>query len=63
MNQLQSVDKSKLNLGEESEIVEFKKSTSEINEAIIDITAMLNKHGKGTLYFGIKNDGEICEWM
>ena len=44
----------------ESETVEFKKSTSELKEAVIDICAMLNKHGKGELYFGIKNDGEIC---
>ena len=44
----------------ESETVEFKKSTSELKEAVIDICAMLNKHGKGRLYFGIKNNGEIC---
>ncbi|MDP2908213.1 MAG: ATP-binding protein [Nanoarchaeota archaeon] len=41
----------------ESEDVELKKSTSELKEAIISITAILNKHKKGTLYFGIKNDG------
>jgi hypothetical protein len=44
----------------ESEIMEFKKSTSELKEAVIDICAMLNKHGKGELYFGIKNNGEVC---
>lgn len=38
----------------ESEILELKKSTSELKEAIIAISAMLNKHGKGEIYFGIK---------
>lgn len=43
----------------ESEEVEFKKSTSLIKEAIISICAILNKHKKGKLYFGIKDNGEI----
>ena len=43
----------------ESEILELKKSTSELKEAIISIVAILNKHGKGELYFGIKNNGEV----
>ena len=43
----------------ESETLEFKKSTSELKEGIISITAILNKHRKGTLYFGIKNDGTV----
>ncbi|MFH1023044.1 MAG: ATP-binding protein [Planctomycetota bacterium] len=41
----------------ESEIVELKKSTSELKEAVISIAAMLNKHGKGTVCFGVRNDG------
>ena len=44
----------------ESETTEFKKSTSEIKESVIDMCAILNKHGKGELYFGVKNNGEIC---
>lgn len=43
----------------ESETLELKKSTSELKEAIISIASMLNKHGKGELYFGIKNNGEV----
>ncbi|MDP2921211.1 MAG: ATP-binding protein [Candidatus Omnitrophota bacterium] len=43
----------------ESEILELKKSTAELREAVIAIAAMLNKHGKGRVYFGIKNDGSI----
>lgn len=43
----------------ETEVLEFKKSTSEIKEAVISIVSILNKHQKGELFFGIKNDGEI----
>lgn len=43
----------------ESETLEFKKSTSELKEACISIGAILNKHGVGTLYFGIKPDGTV----
>lgn len=43
----------------ENERTELKKSTSELKEAIISIAAILNKHRKGNLYFGIKNDGSI----
>ena len=41
----------------ETETREFKKSTSELKEAIISLVAILNKHGKGQLYFGIDNSG------
>lgn len=37
-----------INIGKESEQVEFKKSTSELNEGIISIVSMPNKKGKGT---------------
>ncbi len=49
-----------MNLGMESETLEFKKSTSEIKAAMDDICAMLNKHGYGTVYFGVKPDGQVC---
>ena len=41
----------------EDEYTEFKKTTAELTAAMNDISAMLNKHGNGTLYFGMKNDG------
>ncbi len=44
----------------ESETTEFKKSTIQLKEAVISICAMLNKHKKGTVYFGIKDDGTVC---
>src|SRR3989344_1654953 len=43
----------------ESELLELKKSTSELKEAIISIVAILNKHQRGKVYFGIKNSGEV----
>ena len=43
----------------ESEILELKKSTSELKEAIISIVSILNKHQKGEICFGVKNDGTI----
>ncbi len=41
----------------ESEHIEFKKSTSLLKSALKSISAILNKHRKGELYFGLKNDG------
>lgn len=41
----------------ENELTEFKKTTAELNDAMISISAMLNKHGKGKIVFGMKNDG------
>lgn len=43
----------------ESELLELKKSTSELKEGIISIVSILNKHQKGDLYFGIRNDGKV----
>ena len=41
----------------EDEFNEFKKTTGELNEAMVSISAILNKHGHGTIYFGLKNNG------
>ena len=48
-----------MNLGKENETIEFKKSTGELKEAMISISAMLNKHGFGVLYFGVKPNGDV----
>lgn len=48
-----------MNIGIETEQIEFKKTTGELKEGIISLTSMLNKSGTGTLYFGVKNDGEV----
>jgi len=48
-----------MNIGPETEIQEYKKTTGELKEGIISLGSMLNKHGYGTLYFGIKDNGDI----
>ena len=47
-----------MNLGKESETLEFKKTTGEVKEGMVSIAAILNKHGVGTLYFGVKPNGD-----
>jgi len=47
------------NMLKESETIEFKKSTAELKAAVVSIVAMLNKHGRGEVYFGIADDGKI----
>ena len=48
-----------MNFRLETETIEYKKSTSELKAAMDSIVAILNKHNKGILYFGIKNNGEV----
>lgn len=48
-----------MNLGKENEQREYKETTSELNTALEDICAILNKHGSGELYFGIKDNGDV----
>lgn len=43
----------------ESETLELKTSTSELEEAVKSIVAILNKHGNGELYFGVTDNGKI----
>ena len=44
---------------QEDETLELKKSTSELKEGIVSIVSILNKHRKGMLYFGIKDNGQV----
>ena len=48
-----------INFGHETEELEFKKSTSEMHDAMKDIVAIINKHGKGVLYFGVALNGDV----
>ena len=48
-----------MNLGIETETLEFKRSTGELKEAMHSICAILNKHQCGELYFGVKADGKV----
>ena len=48
-----------MNLGKETETLEYKKTTGEMKEAMVSISSILNKHGIGTLYFGVKPSGDV----
>ena len=48
-----------MNLGMETEQIEYKKSTGELKEGVISIASILNKHESGVLYFGVKSDGTV----
>lgn len=41
----------------ETETLEYKKTTGELREACVSIASILNKHGAGVLYFGVRKDG------
>lgn len=49
-----------MNLGKKNESLEFKKTTGELRAAMDDVASILNKTGNGTLYFGVKPNGDIC---
>lgn len=48
-----------MNLGKETEMLEFKTSTGELRQAMASVSAMLNKRGMGTLYFGVRPNGDV----
>ncbi len=48
-----------MNLGNENEYTEFKISLTQLDKGLKSITAMLNKHGMGTVYFGVDDDGNV----
>ena len=48
-----------INIGEETEQIEHKKSTGELKEGVVSVASILNKHGRGTLYFGVRNNGDV----
>ena len=49
----------KINENYEDEKQEFKTSLGELDKGIDSLAAMLNKHCKGTIYFGVDNKGEV----
>ncbi len=48
-----------LNLGSENEVTEFKESTGQLDKGIRSLTAMLNRHNHGTVYFGVDDNGNV----
>ncbi|MCR4562682.1 MAG: putative DNA binding domain-containing protein [Bacilli bacterium] len=49
-----------MNLGKETEYLEFKKTTSELKDSMDDLCAILNKHGQGEIIYGVKPNGDVC---
>lgn len=49
-----------MNLGIENEFQEFKESLGQLDKGLKSITAMLNRHGKATVYFGVDDNGNVC---
>ena len=43
----------------ETEILEYKESLTQLKKAIISIVAILNKHKKGKIIFGVKDNGMV----
>ena len=41
----------------ENETTEYKKTLGQLKEGIISIASILNKHGEGELWFGVRDDG------
>ena len=48
-----------VNIGVETEKIEFKRTTGELREGITSLASMLNKNGYGILYFGVKDNGDV----
>ena len=48
-----------VNIGKETEFVEFKETTAETEKGIVSMSTMLNKHGKRDTFFGVKNNGDV----
>ena len=48
-----------MNLGKESEKIEFKESLSELEAGIKSISSMLNRNKEAIIYFGVKDNGDI----
>lgn len=49
----------KINLKENEEI-EFKESLAQLDKGLKSLSSMLNKNNHGSIYFGIKDNGDIC---
>lgn len=48
-----------MNIGKENEYIEFKESLTELEAGVKSISSMLNRGNDATVYFGVKNNGDI----
>jgi len=47
------------NLGKESETVEFKEGIAQLDKGIKALSAMLNRHNNGKVFFSVNDTGEV----
>lgn len=48
-----------MNLGREDEYQEFKEGLGQLDKGLKSLTAMLNRHGKAVVYYGVKDNGDV----
>lgn len=48
-----------MNLGNENEYIEFKESLTQLDKGLKSLTAMLNKNGRSSIYFGVNDKGDV----
>ena len=48
-----------VNLGKENEQQEFKLGLAQLDKGLKSLSAMLNRQQKGTVYFGVDDDGTV----
>ncbi|MBO4798517.1 MAG: putative DNA binding domain-containing protein [Candidatus Methanomethylophilaceae archaeon] len=47
------------NIGKESEVIEFKEGIAQLDKGVKALSAMLNRHHHGTVFFGVSDSGDI----
>jgi ATP-dependent DNA helicase RecG len=52
-----------MNLGNETEFIEFKESLAQLDKGIKSLTSMLNRNGSGSVYFGVDDNGNAIGLM
>lgn len=48
-----------MNLGTESENLEFKETLTQLDNGLKSLSAMLNRHGRGCVCFGVRDNGDV----
>jgi len=48
-----------MNLGKEDDKQEFKLGLAQLDKGLKSLAAMLNRGGRGTVYFGVDDDGTV----
>ena len=48
-----------MNLGKEDESREFKENLVQLDNGLKSLCAMLNRHGSGCVYFGVRDNGDV----